>query len=427
MIGSMRKEQCTGCSACVNICPKKCIRMVEDPEGFQYPQIEESACAHCGLCEKACPVLHLQRVPASEFPSTYLAWTTNVKDLHAGTSGGVFTSIARVFLEEGGAVVGAAYDVNHVVKHIMIESVADLYSLSRSKYVQSDVGDVYRKVGDKLLQGKQVLFCGMACQVYGLISYLALKTIDLTALYTCDLICVGVPSPKLFREYVHWHEKSAQYRIMQIKMREKVREKKFFSSPSVYIEFDNGKTYLIEAEKDYYSRLFLNKIATRPSCHVCPFKTTSRISDLSLGDCWFSRSLSGKKEIPFDVTLCLLHTEKGNILIEQNKNLSVVSTDPEKSIKANGGMIYSCSVANTNRSAFFNELGVTPIDKLANQYFPQQKKQERMPVKILKVVIKSIPGFYRYYYFRKMQKEYDKRCARSIPQNAIANTVLSDK
>ena len=52
-----KKQNCTGCYACYNICPKSCITMDTDKEGFWYPKVNEQRCIDCHLCEKGCAVV----------------------------------------------------------------------------------------------------------------------------------------------------------------------------------------------------------------------------------------------------------------------------------------------------------------------------------------------------------------------------------
>ncbi len=424
MIEKLSKEQCTGCAACSNICPKHCITMESDQDGFLYPHIDHSSCINCKLCEQTCPPLNTRKVPMENWPEAFLAWSKDKNALEAATSGGVFTSIALEILQEGGVVAGAAYDKNFVVRHTVIDNEKDLFSISRSKYVQSSIGDVYSQVGEHLRQQKKVLFCGTPCQVYGLKAYCRKRRLDESKLYTMDLVCHGTPSPKLLSEYIKYQERIQQAKVSKIMMREKLHVKSFFTNPGTKVEFSNGAVYDKDAGQDYYGRLFWGEISSRPSCFSCAFKTIGRISDMTLGDCWFSRSLSGKKDIPFEVTLCLVHTEKGRGLLTDSRLLSFAEVDAEKAVKCNGGMIYSSAVPDSRREAFFAELGQVSLDVLAEKYFPQNKKSENGMKKLIKGTVKAIPGVYRSYFFKQKAVEFENRCKKMIPDSAMTNQNL---
>lgn len=52
MIQISDKTKCCGCRACSEICPKQCINMERDSEGFLYPVVDKEICIDCGMCEK---------------------------------------------------------------------------------------------------------------------------------------------------------------------------------------------------------------------------------------------------------------------------------------------------------------------------------------------------------------------------------------
>ena len=206
MIRVNDKKECCGCNACVQSCPKKCIVMARDEEGFLYPEVDYSQCVECGLCEKACPILNAEKKQDMVL-KCYVAYAKDESIRLQSSSGGVFTLLAEAILQKQGIVFGASLDENMQVKHISIDNVADLSLLRGSKYVQSDIGNTYIEVKKNLENGRQVLFSGTACQIAGLKQYLRK---DFENLYTIDILCHGVPSPKVWDLYLQWQKEEMQ-------------------------------------------------------------------------------------------------------------------------------------------------------------------------------------------------------------------------
>lgn len=201
MIKIQRKEECCGCSACMSACPVNCIEMVEDREGFKYPQVDSERCINCHKCEKVCPVINQ---PVNERkPAAFLARTKDTELLRSCTSGGVFTEIARETVKNGGIAYGVVYADDFKVQHERIVELNGIERLPGSKYVQSDVGTTFSRVKEDVEAGHQVVFCGTPCQVAGLKNYLGK---DYQNILLIDLVCHGVPSPKLWRTYVEYLE-----------------------------------------------------------------------------------------------------------------------------------------------------------------------------------------------------------------------------
>lgn len=424
MLVLKNREQCTGCGACYSICPKNCISMKEDNEGFLYPDINSDGCVHCSMCKSVCPV-HSGRVEdLIVLPETYLTWANNDTLREEATSGGLFSAVAWEILSCGGIVFGAAYGNDNIVHHIKIESCNQLERINRSKYVQSNTGDTFKSVLSELADDKLVLYSGTGCQIYGLLSYLKKKHANTQNLYTMDVICHGVPSPKLMREYLKWHTNDANSEVTCISMRGKEHPKPFFSLPITTVKYQNGNQYKKAAGDDFYGRFFWGEISSRPSCYTCVYKTIGRISDLTIGDCWFSRALTGRKDVPFDVTLCLVQSEKGKQLLDELKTITALKVAERNAIKCNGGMIYSSATPHIKREEFFSRLGNEPLNILAEDYFPIKPRQENGVVNVMKEIIKAIPGVYSYYYFKQKKMEFESRCKRVIPKVAYKKRII---
>lgn len=187
------KEKCVGCKSCEQSCPKHCISMEENKEGFWYPVVDEKNCVECGKCLKTCPVENAEQ--HRNTPQTVWAWRNkNDVDLMKSASGGAADSAAKAVLQMGGVVYGAAYDEQLVVSHIEIESNVRREKVQSSKYVQSDPNNSYSKVKQRLAEGKKVLYTGTPCQIAGLYAFFGG---DKPNLYTVDIKAIKLMKEKL--------------------------------------------------------------------------------------------------------------------------------------------------------------------------------------------------------------------------------------
>ncbi|MBQ7396415.1 MAG: Coenzyme F420 hydrogenase/dehydrogenase, beta subunit C-terminal domain [Lentisphaeria bacterium] len=272
-------ELCCGCGACANICHKRAIVLSQDKQGFYVPQIDRKKCIECGLCKKVCPIGRKSELEEPVFvPEVYAAYSKDGSVKRQSTSGGVFSVLANHTLSKNGIVYGAAFDENLTVRHIGIRTKSDLPKLRGSKYVQSFISDnIFVEIKNELLRGTPVLFTGTPCQVAGLKFFLGHNYDNLL---TVDLICHGVPSPKVFEEYLK--DLELEYgKISSYKFRDKQHG---WTHPNV--EFcANGKIYHIPYGLDYFIGLF-GKSTIRTSCYSCEYASSKRISDITVGDFW---------------------------------------------------------------------------------------------------------------------------------------------
>ena len=193
--------------------------MIKNSEGFFVPKINKGKCVHCGLCDQVCPIIKVTSLNNQyKMPKVYAGWAENKKIRLRSSSGGVFSVLAEYFLKKKGYVCGAAFDDKNHLRHIIISNKKDLQKLRGSKYVQSEIGGVYRKIRDLLEKNKRVLFSGTPCQVAGLKNFLRK---DYERLVTIDLICHGVPSPLVFDKYLKEVEGQYKTKINKINFRNK--------------------------------------------------------------------------------------------------------------------------------------------------------------------------------------------------------------
>ena len=207
------KKECTGCAACVQACPKSCIKMSMDRNGFFYPEIDATTCVNCGRCQRICPNNIAQNKYNADF---YMGWHKDLNVLKRSSSGGAFTAIADYILDNGGVVYGASFDkTTRKVSHVAISSSTQLDEIRLSKYYQSSIGNAYKHVKEDL-NNKMVLFSGTACQIAGLYAYLGSKPDNLL---TVDVLCHGVTSIKVIDKYISCKEKKYKKKIINFKFR----------------------------------------------------------------------------------------------------------------------------------------------------------------------------------------------------------------
>lgn len=289
MIKITDKHKCCGCTACVNVCPKNCISMSADREGFLYPVVDFVKCIDCGLCEQVCPVL---RPVKNETESLVYAAVNNDESVRLqSSSGGIFTLLAESVLDRGGVVFGACFDQNWNVVHDYTETKEGLAKFRGSKYVQSHVGNCFIQVKTFLDAGREVLFSGTPCQVAGLKNYLRKPYSNL---FTVDLVCHGVPSPEVWRRYLQ----EAVCRVYGIKKKNLINLDEYISDINfrakdkgwknftVKIIFRNGKIEMMPSFENPYMKAFLSNLSLRPSCYACPTKLHHVQSDITLADFW---------------------------------------------------------------------------------------------------------------------------------------------
>lgn len=299
------KEKCCGCTACYSVCPVNAIKMKTDMEGFVYPEVDKEKCISCGKCKKICPELKERK---DSKPIKYYAVKNKVFDIReSSSSGGMFSIIAKYVINNNGVVYGACFDKDFNVFHKSARNEKECKKFKGSKYVQSDLKDVFREVKEYLLKDKIVLFTGTPCQISGIRSYL--ESVDTKKLITCDIVCHGVPSPRIWSEYLKFVSRRYKCIIGKINFRDK---KNGWHDSRLTIWDSNGKVRVTEKHNEnYFSLLFFNHFILRPSCYKCKYSSLNRVGDITLGDYW-----GIDKHYPdFDdnkgVSLTIINNEKG--------------------------------------------------------------------------------------------------------------------
>lgn len=300
---------CSGCGACMNACPKNAIRLVPNTQGFAHPLIHSTDCTGCKTCLRTCPVLHAGTHPSPQKKplAVYAGWNTDTSIRLASSSGGVFSALAMAVLEQGGTVYGAAMQEGLNVRHIRVNTPEGLSTLRGSKYIQSDAGLMYRSVKKDLKQGCPVLFSGTPCQISGLRQYLKQ---DSPLLLCVDIICHGVPSPKLFQEYIRLRENSqGSGQVTSVQFRDK---RKGWKSFSMVCRFSHGEQpYAETLDRDLFMQGFLHNFCLRPSCYECPAHKERRYADITLGDFWGVNLHFPELDDDQGTSVIFIHSAKG--------------------------------------------------------------------------------------------------------------------
>ena len=381
MIKIEKKNECCGCHACFNICPKNAIEMIEDEKGFKYPKINENKCINCELCKKVCPILNKNKI--SNTPKAYSCINKNENIRMNSSSGGIFTLIAEEIIDKGGIVFGVQFDNDFNVIHSYTSDKEELYKFRGSKYVQSIIGDNYKIIKKFLEEGKYVLFTGTPCQVEGLYAFLQK---DYDNLYTEDIICHGVPSPKVWKKHKEELEKQNNSKIKTMNFRDKSDG---WLTYCLNYEFENSNSYKELNSKSNYMQAFLKNLSIREACYDCKFKTKNRKSDITLADFWGIQNIKPEMNDNKGTSLVIVNSSKGVALFEKiQEKIKFVETDFEESIKYNPSMTCSPQIPK-NRERFFEDIETMNFDKLVNKYKPKENLFKKF-IYISKVVIKKI-------------------------------------
>lgn len=414
MINIQHKYDCCGCSACSQRCPKHCISLLEDEEGFLYPKVNLDTCIDCGLCEKVCPVLHQaeERIPLEVFA----AKNPNEKIRMESSSGGVFTQLAEQTIDDGGVVFGVKWNEHFEAVHAYTETKEGLVAFRGSKYVQSQVGDTFKQAEQFLKQGRQVLYSGTPCQIAALKLFLRK---DYENLLAVDFICHGTPSPGVFRWYLS--EELAQeaarqsgekiqfrsslpipsiakadvlareqgFEIEDIRFRDKRVGWKKYSfvlslkplSKATGAGEKNSVSLSYTLDKHAFMRGFLRDLYLRPSCHSCPTKAGKSGADITLGDYWGIQSLMPKLDDDRGISALTINTDKGKQALRQTT--AELHSAPYKDLcTKNPALLHSCKIP-ANRVAFFantNETFHKRINRLCRIPLKRMLKKNVMSI-----------------------------------------------
>lgn len=372
------KEECFGCEACLQACHKNAIKMVEDDEGFRYPQVDSEKCVNCGACYKTCPYENLPEKNQGE----HYVFGGYIKDLGVrdkSTSGGVFSALVDAWCEENYVIFGAEARGLEIY-HSFIEDKKDLGKYRRSKYSQSHVGDSYLKARQFLKEGKTVLFSGTPCQIAALKNVLG-KNTPIDKLLTIEVVCEGFPSPLLLRKYEQHLTEKKGIKFETIDYRFKDGSRWDYEVMSIeYSSLDGSKKGVFRRDRWFnpFWMFWANRLMSRPSCVPCPFRTADRESDITLGDLWgvhlYCPELYGKNR---GCTLTVCNTDKGKTVLKKAEPfLFGHELKYEDALKYQRPMRVVVP-ANPRRDEFMNDLKAMNYQELCKKWKPRE------PVKVL--------------------------------------------
>lgn len=335
------KANCCGCGACASACACDAVSMFIDDLGFQYPKVDYNKCINCGVCKEVCPVESDNRTRIVNKPAktVYAASLRDSECVSKSASGGAFVGIAKFVLEQSGVVCGAAWDDDFSVRHICVDSFAELEKIQGSKYTQSNMNDIFTDIQLLLKSEKLVLFSGMPCQVAALRCFLKR---DYDNLYTIDLICHGVGSPSILKDELKYQKLKNNAQLKAVSF----RSKRQGWGTSGDLIFDNKVVPFNISVSPYYYYYYLENAVFRDSCYHCKYSSMYRPADLTIGDYW--RIETAHPEFKFDikkgVSCILINTEKGRRLLENVKdNFVILTSTLDKVMARNANLNHCCS------------------------------------------------------------------------------------
>lgn len=387
------KKKCFGCTACFNICPQNAVHLIVDTEGFKYPKVNYEKCVKCGLCIKVCPIKN--KLDMHEPLGIYAAKNISNSIRMKSSSGGVFTALAEYVLLFEGIVYGAAFDDKFCVVHARIDNVYDLESLRGSKYVQSDLNDTFRFIKKDLCSNKMVLFSGTPCQCAGLKKYLNLEYDNLIIL---DLVCYGVPSPKIFSEYIEYIQRRHNSKVKEYVFRDKSLGWRAGKSK---IKLDSNKNIHF-CEIHIFDELFWSNLILRPACYDCRFTSTKRIGDITLGDFWGMEAIDRDFVDEKGVSLCFVNNTKGEKIFEIIKNKLIYKKVFIKDAIKKQDRLKNSVEEPENRSVFWIEYSRNGFEYIIRRH-THNNKLEKVKFNI-KNIIKNILGVSNVLYFKEIFK-----------------------
>ncbi len=367
MIQIKNKVDCCGCNACGDICPKAAISFINDNEGFWYPVVDQDKCVDCHLCDHVCPILSkADNIKRYDEPRVFAAYSKDEAVRLDSTSGGIHSMLANAIYSHEGYVGGAVYNRDHTVSHVVSPDKNMLPKIRSSKYLQSRLEGQYKEIEGLLKKGKDVFYCGAPCQIQALYKFLKKEYSNLV---TCDFICRGVNSPKVFLKYMEMLERHYGSRATEIKFKNK---KWGWHNFSLRVNFENGQEYCQDRWHDYF---FIGYLLCgnfcRPSCYECRFKGFPQKADITLADFWGIELVDKTMDQNKGTSLVMINSDKGLQLFESIKEtIEWKEFSLEDAKVSNFAMDTSLKSLVRDRESFFDAVDKYPFETVAKRFFP---------------------------------------------------------
>lgn len=378
MLDFDREQNCYGCGACAYVCPQNAIDMTQNAEGFLMPVVDESLCSVCGLCEKKCTFMNPYTPDQKlERSNCYAGFNKTREELKESTSGGIAAILMDYFLSTGGYVAACRWTEDLIAEHMCTNDRSKLESFRGSKYIQSDMTQVFAGIEKALKDSKKILFIGTPCQIGAIRNVFG----NIDDFYVVGLICGGVSSPKVWKMFKSEREKEYGGKMLLADFRYKGRYG--WNTPMALYLFDNGK----KAEKlayqlDEFVSQYLYGIFKRNSCYQCGYKGDSLNADMTIGDFWGSSNFRDKSE-NMGISAILCHTDKAQYLMHLiEKSCDVMQTDLKTILSKNQPLIKSVERSG-EREKFFSELDKTGYDNAVRIYGRKTNRMKYVGMVIL--------------------------------------------
>lgn len=379
MIKITDKKDCCGCNACGDVCAHKAITFKTDIEGFWYPEVDTEKCTDCGLCEKVCPIINKAKEERYPIARVFAAYNKDEKIRIDSTSGGIHSALAEIMYDRNAYVCGAIYNDDYTVSHFTSPDRNILPKIRSSKYLQSSMEGQFIEIKNLLRDGKEVFYCGTPCQVHSLYNFLRKPYFNLT---TCDFICRGVNSPKVFLSYMDMLEKQFGSKATEIKFKNK---KWGWHNFSMRVNFANGQQYCKDRWHDLFFIGYLQSgNFARPSCYDCQFKGFPQKADITLADFWGIEKIDPSMDQDKGTSLVMVNSDKGMELFNAIKSqIEWKEFTMEDARKGNPALDTSLKAVNNDRAAFFKALDEYPFDKVAKNFFPLPTLSRKLKNKVV--------------------------------------------
>lgn len=379
-------KNCFGCTACKAVCPQNAIKMEENKEGFLVPVIKKDICVHCEICSKVCPALNKWNCNENnEHINVFAYKNDNLELLKESTSGGFFSKIVQEIDPEW--VCGCVQDKSLEIEHILSNDLQDIKRMRGSKYVQSNLKNVFNEIKDELVKGNRIVFSGTSCQVHGLLNYLKIANVSTENLVTIDLVCHGVPSPKIYSDFLNFYAKTKK----DVVIAHKSRSKKYGWGGKLgtlnYVQTIFLRNHLDDKslEANLWQNIFFSDFGIRESCYLCPYTSVNKPADITIGDFWGVEDFFPEHNFSNGCSLVITKTDDYKKFMRKITNLQVDREDI-KHVVEKQGRLRNPVKRPQNREKFWTDYSNNNFEYIAKKYF-NYKCKSKIFIKIYNILL----------------------------------------